>query len=313
MKKRYTIMIFDESRMGAVKSRKISLNSIKFVIMLVALYGVFSFIGFFFLTNLYSERHEMLVFKHENEGLRDKIDGYAAQLEYIERKIAGVDELEYKVRNLAAYANSPVPMPEKQLAIGGKEVDIIQDLSAVSERREKEFFEELNENLITLGLELDKRAASLSELSDFLEEHRLIMSSTPSIWPTKGWISSSFGYRVSPFTGRRVFHSGLDIANKIGTPIQSSAKGVVVFSGTKAGYGRMVTIDHGFGYVTRYAHCNKLLVREGDTVEKGQIIAEVGNTGRSTGPHLHYEVLVNGVQVNPMKFIVNDSEIVVSN
>lgn len=307
MKKRYTIMIFDESRLEEVKTKKLSLSAIKFVMMLVAFYAVISCTGFFFLTSLYSERHDMLVFKKENEKLKEKIEGYAMQLEEIEKKIASVDELEYKVRNLATYANGPVP--QKQLAIGGKEVDIIQDLSAVSERKEKEFFEELNENLVTLGLELEKRAASLSELSDFLEEHRLIMSSTPSIWPTKGWISSSFGYRMSPFTGRRVFHEGLDIANKMGTPIKAAAKGVVIFSGRKAGYGNVITVDHGFGYVTRYAHCNKLYMKEGDNVDKGQVIAEVGNTGRSTGPHLHYEVLVNGVQVNPMKFIIGETDL----
>jgi murein DD-endopeptidase MepM/ murein hydrolase activator NlpD len=307
MKKRYTIMIFDESRMGAVKTRKISLSFIKFVVMLVALYAILSGTGFYYLTNLYAERHQMLVFKHENERLKDRLNGYVAQLDDIKKKIASVDELEYKVRNLATYANGPAP--QQQISIGGKEVDIIQDLSAVSERREKEFFEELNESLVTLGIELEKRASSLSELSDFLEEHRLIMSSTPSIWPTKGWISSSFGYRISPFTGRRVFHEGLDIANKIGTPIRAAAKGVVIFSGRKAGYGNVLTVDHGFGYVTRYAHCNKIYMKEGDTVDKGQVIAEVGNTGRSTGPHLHYEVLVNGVQVNPMKFIISESEI----
>ena len=311
MKKRYTVMIFDESRMGEVKTRKISLSAIKIIMMLVAFYAVISCAGFFFLSSLYIERSQMLTFKDQNEELRERIEGYAIQLEDIERKIASVDELEYKVRNLATYANGPAP--QKQLAIGGKEVDIIRDLSAVSERQEKEFFEELNENLVTLGIELEKRTSSLSELSNFLEEHRLIMSSTPSIWPTKGWISSSFGYRMSPFSGRRVFHEGLDIANKIGTPIQATAKGVVIFSGRKAGYGNVITIDHGFGYVTRYAHCNKLYLKEGESVEKGQVIAEVGNTGRSTGPHLHYEVLVNGVQVNPMKFIVSDTDVANAN
>ncbi|WP_022850765.1 M23 family metallopeptidase [Limisalsivibrio acetivorans] len=306
MKRKYTIMIFDESRMGAVKTRKISLGSIKLILMLLGIYVLISGAGFYFLNDLYSERSEMLAFKKENEQLKDKITGYASQLDDIKRKIASVDELEYKVRNLATYSGGAEGT--KQLAIGGKEVDIIQDLSAVSERKEKEFFEELNETLVDLGVEIEKRSASLSELANFLEENRLIMSSTPSIWPTKGWISSGFGYRRSPFTGRRVFHEAIDIATKTGTPIKAGAKGVVIFSGRKAGYGKVLIIDHGFGYVTKYAHCNKLYLKEGESVEKGQVVAEVGNTGRSTGPHLHYEVLVNGVPVNPMKFIISESE-----
>ena len=302
MKKKYTVMIFDESRLGDVKTRKISSRTIRLIMLSLALYVFVSGAGFYFLNDLYKERSVLTQYKEENLNLKDKIAGYESQLISINDKIAGVLELEDKVRNLASYGQ---PTQEgKQLAVGGKEVDVLQDLSKVSERKDKRFFEELNSTITSLGAEIEKRAVSLSELADFLEEQKLMLSSTPTIWPVKGWISSGFGYRVSPFTGRRVFHEGLDIATKYNTPVKAAAKGVVVFSGRKAGYGKTIIVDHGYGYITKYGHNNKLLVKAGDKISKGDLIAEVGSTGRSTGPHVHYEVLVNGIPVNPLKFIV---------
>lgn len=302
MKKKYTVMIFDESRLGDVKTRKISSRTIRFIMLSLALYVFVSGAGFYYLNSLYKERSVLTQYKEENLELKDKIAGYESQLISINDKIAGIMELEDKVRTLASYGQ---PTKEgKQLAVGGKEVDVLQDLSKVSERKDKRFFEELNSTLTSLGAEIEKRAVSLSELADFLEEQKLMLSSTPTIWPVKGWISSGFGYRISPFTGRRVFHEGLDIATKYNTPVKAAAKGIVVFSGRKAGYGKTVIVDHGYGYITKYGHNNKLLVEAGDKVSKGDLIAEVGSTGRSTGPHVHYEVLVNGIPVNPLKFIV---------
>ncbi|ADD67140.1 Peptidase M23 [Denitrovibrio acetiphilus DSM 12809] len=302
MKKKYTVMIFDESRLDEVKTRKISSRLIRFVMLSLAFYVFVSGAGFYFLNNLYKERTVLSQYKDENLQLKDKIAGYESQLISINEKLAGVTELENKVRGLAAYGQSDTE--GRQLAVGGKEVDVLQDLSKVSERKDKRFFEELNVTLTNLSMEIEKRSVSLSELADFLEEQKLMLSSTPTIWPVKGWISSGFGYRISPFTGRRVFHEGLDIATKYNTPVRSAAKGIVVFSGRKAGYGKMVIVDHGYGYITKYGHNNKLLVKAGDKVSKGDFIAEVGSTGRSTGPHVHYEVLVNGIPVNPLKFIV---------
>jgi murein DD-endopeptidase MepM/ murein hydrolase activator NlpD len=119
----------------------------------------------------------------------------------------------------------------------------------------------------------------------------------------QGWISSYFGQRPDPFTGRNAFHRGLDFAGPAGSQVVSVASGVVTFSKDRFGYGRTVEINHGNGYVTRYAHNQKALVAVGDTVQKGQPIALIGSTGRSTGPHLHFEVLRNGRAVDPMSFV----------
>jgi murein DD-endopeptidase MepM/ murein hydrolase activator NlpD len=146
---------------------------------------------------------------------------------------------------------------------------------------------------------------SFSSLFSQLEGKRNLLAATPSIRPVKGWITSRFGHRASPFTGRKEFHRGLDIANREGTPILASADGIVTYAGRKGLMGNMVAIDHGFGMMTRYGHLKTILKKKGARVKRGETIALMGNTGRSTGPHLHYEVRLNGVAVNPINYFLN--------
>lgn len=143
------------------------------------------------------------------------------------------------------------------------------------------------------------------ELLLVLRKNSEILAATPSIWPVEGWITSAFGSRGSPFTGRREFHKGLDIKAKTGTTIQAPAKGVITFAGWHGAYGNTIVINHGNGITTRYAHMQKSVLKEGQTVGRGELIGYVGSTGRSTGSHLHYEVMLNGVCVNPMQYILN--------
>jgi len=147
-------------------------------------------------------------------------------------------------------------------------------------------------------------ASSWREASDTLSLHIERIASTPSIQPTRGYVSSTFSRsRWHPILERSRPHEGLDISAPKGTPILAAAKGTVLFVGTQGDYGRMVEIDHGHGYVTRYAHASRTLVRSGQRVERGEKIAEVGDTGLAIGPHLHYEVLLNGRAQNPANFI----------
>lgn len=131
------------------------------------------------------------------------------------------------------------------------------------------------------------------------------LASTPSIWPTEGWISSPFGYRTSPFTGIRELHKGLDISSALGTPVYAPARGVVKRCGRDGSYGQSIDLNHAGGLMTKYAHLHRIIVKKGQTVTRGELIGYVGSTGRSTGPHLHYEVRLNGVAVNPMRYILN--------
>ena len=142
-------------------------------------------------------------------------------------------------------------------------------------------------------------------LVTFLRENKDALLSTPSIWPAKGYLTSGFGYRSSPFTGRSSLHKGIDISNRPGTPVWAPARGAVTFSGPDGSYGICIVIDHGNNIVTRYGHLSKSLVTVGQYVQRNDVIGHMGNTGRSTGPHLHYEVFVNGANVNPLRYIMN--------
>lgn len=151
--------------------------------------------------------------------------------------------------------------------------------------------------------EIERRTNKYTQLTKHIEEQNIIFAHTPSIWPSTERTTSKFGFRRSPFTGVPSFHEGADLTARTGTPIKAAANGVVVFAGWRTGYGNLVTIDHGFGYMTRYAHNSKLLVKVDDNVVKGDIISLSGSTGRTAGPHLHYEVLYNGIPVNANKFL----------
>ncbi len=159
-------------------------------------------------------------------------------------------------------------------------------------------------SLEDLSAQLDDRGEQLDVLEDMLMTRNLQSEVVPAGRPiTKGWLSSYFGTRTDPFNGRRVHHSGVDFAGKLGSDVVSVAAGVITFASRRSGYGNLVEINHGKGYVTRYGHNRKILVRVGETVKKGQILSEMGTTGRSTGPHVHFEVLYNGRAVNPKKYI----------
>lgn len=163
---------------------------------------------------------------------------------------------------------------------------------------------ELLNSLNALGREIEHQQERLSALENLLLDRKLSAAVTPSGWPVEGgWISSAFGARADPFNGHQSHHEGVDIASSMGSPVLAMGDGVVSYSSERAGYGLLVEVTHESGLITRYAHASAVLVRVGDRVKKGQAIGLVGNSGRSTGPHLHFEVVRNGVSVNPMRYL----------
>ncbi len=165
----------------------------------------------------------------------------------------------------------------------------------------------------TLSIRIDSairesqlREQSVLDLWESLSERQSLLNSTPNIRPARGWITSRFGYRISPFTGRPALHAGLDFAAAPGSPVYAPADGVVTFAGYDEGYGKMIIIDHGYGVTTRFGHNAQLYVQVGQKVSRWDVIAAVGNTGRSTGPHMHYEVRVNGVPRDPALYILDE-------
>lgn len=154
--------------------------------------------------------------------------------------------------------------------------------------------------------ETNLREQGVLVLWETLSERQNLIAATPSIKPVRGWFTSKFGYRISPFTNRPVMHNGMDIAAAPGSPIVAPADGVVSFAGYDPGYGKLVSIDHGYGVITRFGHTSQIFVEIGQKVKRRDVIAAVGSTGRSTGPHLHYEVRVNNVPVDPQNYVLDE-------
>lgn len=179
----------------------------------------------------------------------------------------------------------------------------IEDLPTDNILGELERITRTADNLWELTLQEESGYADLQE---HIQDNLTRLRATPSILPARGWISSEFGYRMNPFSGRRTFHKGIDIANYAGTPVYAPADGVVTFAGPRGGYGNVVQISHGYGIVTRFGHNSRIVVKRNDRVRRGDKIAEIGSTGRSTAPHLHYEVVLRGKAVNPRPFILEN-------
>ena len=164
--------------------------------------------------------------------------------------------------------------------------------------------EALDKGIQQLSFDLRNQEQTLAALEQYLITKDSIASAIPDGKPVEnGWVSSFYGYRIDPFNGKKTFHEGLDIAGKSGSPVNSVADGIVSWVGQRGGYGGLVEVDHGNGYVTRYAHNKTIKVNKGDRVSKGDVLALMGSTGRSTGPHVHFEVLRDGQHVNPYSFI----------
>ena len=196
---------------------------------------------------------------------------------------------------------------EKDPADAGGGLDLVGDFSRsylplhrqeLAARKMQDFLERLSESA---RLEEVRQ----QDLLLALRENRDALSSMPTIWPVVGFVSSSFGRRSSPFGGRGQFHKGLDITNRVGTPIVAPAQGLVIQSGHDGAYGLSIEINHGGGIITKYGHMQRCAVPAGVWVNRGQVIGYVGMSGRTTGPHLHYEVRLNGVPVNPMRYILD--------
>ncbi len=154
--------------------------------------------------------------------------------------------------------------------------------------------------------ETQLKEQSVIDLWESLSERQSLINSTPNMKPAKGWITSRFGYRTSPFSGKTALHAGLDIAAAPGSPVYAPADGVVVFASYDESYGKLITVDYGYGVITRFGHLSQIYVQAGQKVNKWDVIGAVGNTGRSTGPHLHYEVRINGTPVDPLNYILDE-------
>jgi murein DD-endopeptidase MepM/ murein hydrolase activator NlpD len=264
------------------------------VLALVALLGA----GHYF--SLLGSASENAVLKEENAQLRSQILLVQEKVAHISATLDRVERFDAKLRT----AVTQLQDPERNLAIGPVG-NAEQDASIPGPAPAGEAnLTALPGKLSSLDTEASRQEQSLRELQEYFDDQRSLLASTPSIWPTRGWVTSDFGTRIDPYTADRKMHQGMDIATPHGQPIYTPSDGTVVFVGTEGGYGKVLVVDHGYGVKTRYGHLSEIHVKLGQRVARGDRVASVGNTGRSTGPHLHYEVRVNGIPENPRKFIL---------
>jgi len=225
----------------------------------------------------------------------ENLNALALRLGKLQAHVIRLDALGSRLTNMAKLDNGEFDFDHPP-AQGGPAAESQQS----SAMQVPDFISALND----LSAQLDDRNKQLSVLETMIMNRNLQAEVMPTGRPIeRGWLSSYFGLRTDPFTGRRVHHAGVDFAGKLGSDVVVVAAGVVTYSARRSGYGNLVEVNHGNGYVTRYGHNLKNLVSVGQTVKKGEVIAKMGTTGRSTGPHVHFEVMVNGRHVNPKQYI----------
>jgi murein DD-endopeptidase MepM/ murein hydrolase activator NlpD len=225
--------------------------------------------------------------------VQDKIDALAMRLGLMDANLIRLNALGKRLTQMANINSSEFDF-DHDPPLGGPEDSGAQTASMPG----------LTSMIDGLSEQIDQRSAQFSALANVLLGRQLSAEIRPQGRPVEnGYISSGYGVRMDPFTGEEGIHKGVDFAAPLGSTVLAVAAGIVTWAGPRVGYGNLVEINHGKGYSTRYAHNEAILVKVGDEVQRGQAIAKVGSTGRSTGPHVHFEVLHNGVQVNPMSFV----------
>lgn len=272
-------------------SRSLIKGALALILIFVALTAFLFYHFIHYKVSTYKLNHYAI----ENNYLKEKV-------KHLEEKVASLDSTidiyYHKYTALTKYAGvEPPPYELKNIGIGGEiEEPPSPDLTPLVN---------LDEKISKLERFVNLQVESFKDVESKLERDKYIRDHTPSILPCNGRFTSGFGMRRDPFTGRMHFHKGIDLAAPIGTPVYATADGVVSrIIREPRGYGILLEIDHGMGIKTRYGHLSKVLVKPGQKVKRGQIIAKVGNTGRSTGPHLHYEVRVLNKPVSPLNYII---------
>lgn len=285
------------------KCKFFSMIAVFIVAAVVMGYGVYDYLR---IQNILAHKSgvekELNLQSQEVQHQRMQIQKFAEEINDLKDRLVELNKFEEQIRIIAN-----IEKPNKQEGLFGVGGSTPEDLNPNLELTQKHtrLIKEIHRQVGQLDNATINQKEYFNSLLSQLELQKNLLSHTPAIRPTQGWLSSGFGYRKSPFTGKREFHKGFDIANRNGTPITATADGVVSFVGEKGSFGLMVVIDHGHGITTRYAHLDQTVKKKGETTKRGETIALMGNSGRSTGPHLHYEVRLNGVPVNPSKYILN--------
>jgi len=283
-----------------------------FLVCTMVLFIIAGFVGLvrlaWYTTSLGVAKFGVYEARQENEGLLLKIQFLKRFILKEKEKVEKLVKFEDRVR--LQYGMNSISSDVRMAGIGGRPTN--QDLLMVTLLDPVLLgAEKVKENLNDLLRQAILQDSTLHQMTQQVSSIHKKWSQRPSIWPTTGRITSPFGYRMHPILGQSIFHEGIDIANEIGTPVYATADGVVRFTGVKEDYGNVVILTHpDVDCETYYAHLSKYVVKIGQKIKRGDLIAHIGSTGRSTGPHLHYEVRVGNRHMNPLSFILPENMIV---
>jgi murein DD-endopeptidase MepM/ murein hydrolase activator NlpD len=287
----YTLIVVPHAK-ARFRRIQVSVKLIKWAGVFTATVSLVLLISIVHYAHIAVEVHELRRLRSENRALLDKTLQYEQNAGKIQLK---VEYLQKMVTKLGVMAGLEQTLPDA--TVGG--VGGVPSAESTSPTIEPSAIRAMDRSLSDLTDRSNK-------LTAFYEDQSVLLASTPSIWPVRGYLSAGFGNRIDPFTGQRDFHAGIDISTPIGTRIHTPADGVVIAVGVKGAYGNAVTVDHGFGIVTQYGHMASFNVKPGQRLRRGELIGFVGSTGRSTAPHLHYEVWVRDQAQNPIHYILDE-------
>lgn len=295
----YTLLILPKKDSSA---KKVSLSStlVKGVsIFIMGLILFMMYISYDYI-HIRREQAELKRLKQQTIEQHRQIEGLAARVDQFNAKMDELRQFDKKIRIMAKLVTGKDK--DQLLGIGGPASEENRLRSGMA-KEDREMIAGIGRHMDRLMNDAAAREQSFAAILTYLQEKKSLLASTPSLWPVMGWVTSEFGKRTNPFGGGAEFHKGIDIATSSGRPIQSPADGIVAEVVYQHDMGNMVRIDHGHGISTLYAHLSKAAVRAGTAIRKGDRLGYVGNTGSSTGSHLHYTVMLNGLPVNPRKYL----------
>ncbi|MHB8368179.1 MAG: M23 family metallopeptidase [Leptospirales bacterium] len=301
--KRFTVLLVP-SPSDRIRRFEISGRWIRWGTVAGAIFGIFLLLFSALSVALFEKEARMISLQHKSRAQKEEIVRTYRKLQDIHSKMVDVAKLERKVRLIMNTSESNGS--NVVLGLGGPTQTVAPSvLIQKGKRGMDDLMAEMDRQIGDLGQGVINQEESLANLKRAIRERQSEWAYTPSIWPTRGVMTSRFGYRTSPFGLGRDFHPGIDIAGSIGTPIMATASGTVTLAGWDQGFGKTVVIDHSGTISTLYGHLEKVNVYEGEQVKRGEVIGYLGNTGLSTGPHLHYQIMVNHTPVNPKRYILN--------
>ena len=332
-KKKVTFLVMSD-RKGVVRRYTVSSALLKSLAVFIGIVAVVVIAAFTDYVGLLAQSIENKRLRAENRQLRNQFEVVESKLASLESGLERVKTFTQKLELITGItdqnrevklAMGPQPKSNESLESFNEPMEDRGPASLMG-REDSVFFEKppldvtqgelANEEVrdyASLSVKIEKsvkesalREQGVLQLWEALSNRQSLLRATPNMKPAQGWVTSRFGYRVDPVSGRTALHQGLDFASAPGTPVYAPADGIVSFAGYDEGYGKLVSIDHGYGVVTRYGHNSQLFVVVGQKVKRGDVISAVGATGKATGVHLHYEVRVNGLPVDPANYILTE-------